>query len=261
MRLLPRRNHPLRRAIRATGRECIRFLGLSRREPTWSVTAGRTTKGQVVYVSGEPGTPGHVYRVERYARAARDLGHPVAIVSLRELEPAWWRAHAPHPAAVVVWRAAWCGPLEQALAEWRQAGSRILFDVDDYMFDPGIARAEIIDGIRSQRIPERDVVAHYDRIRTTLSWSDEALAPTERLAAGMQALGKPAIVLPNGFDEQTYRASREAVLRRRSEPHDGLVRIGYAAGTRTHQRDFAAAAAAVADVLGGHPEARLVLFR
>jgi O-antigen biosynthesis protein len=50
------------------------------------------------------------------------------------------------------------------------------------------------------------------------------------------------------------------VRRRRAVPDDGLVRIGYAAGSRTHQRDFAQAAGAVARVLVERPHCRLVLF-
>src|SRR5260370_42381700 len=56
-------------------------------------------------------------------------------------------------------------------------------------------------------------------------------------------------------------AGRLAVRRRALEPADGLLRIGYAAGTRTHQRDFSQCAAAVADMLRQHEQCRLVLFR
>jgi hypothetical protein len=34
---------------------------------------------RIVFLSGEPHTPGHSYRVERYAAAARDLGHEVGL--------------------------------------------------------------------------------------------------------------------------------------------------------------------------------------
>ena len=41
---------------------------------------------------------------------------------------------------------------------------------------------------------------------------------------------------------------------------DDVVRIGYACGTRTHQRDFAVAAPAIARVIKECPRCRLVLF-
>jgi len=72
----------------------------------------------------------------------------------------------------------------------------------------------------------------------------------------------PAIVLPNGLDHTTIAASRLAARRRRARgPEDELVRIGYAGGSRTHQRDFALCADAVAAMLRTRPECRLVAFR
>jgi hypothetical protein len=44
-------------------------------------------------------------------------------------------------------------------------------------------------------------------------------------------------------------------------PDDGLIRIGYAGGSRTHQRDFALCVAAVAGILRAYSECRLVIFR
>ena len=119
----------------------------------------------------------------------------------------------------------------------------------------------MIDAIRSMRLKTEKVVELYEGIRRTMLLADACLAQTAPLADSLAAVGRPSMVVENGFDEQAYRASREAVLRRRQAPHDGLVRIGYAAGSRTHQRDFAVAAPAIAAVLRAHPESRLVLFR
>jgi hypothetical protein len=70
------------------------------------------------------------------------------------------------------------------------------------------------------------------------------------------------MVLPNGFDNPSYKASRRAVRRRCcSCAAESVVRIGYAGGSRTHQRDFAVAALAVARVLQERPHCRLVLFK
>ena len=77
----------------------------------------------------------------------------------------------------------------------------------------------------------------------------------------IRKLHKPATVIPNGFDAQTRQFARAAMRARRSQTEDGVARIGYASGTLTHQRDFAAAAHAVAAILREHPSARLVLFR
>jgi len=265
MRLIPRRDHPIRRALRAWGRRCIAALGLKqlparradppRRKPTTPVGRGM----RLVFVSGEPDTPGHAYRVVRPALAAAELGHAVDVIDVDDLSATHCRG--PAPTIVFVWRARWCRRLEQAVAIWRAAGARVVFDVDDLMIDPSLADPAIIDGIRSMGLEPADIARHYAEIRRTLDLADECLAPTEPLAAALRACGKPAEVLVNGFDADTWRASRTAVLRRRAAEDDGLIRIGYASGSRTHQRDFAVVAEAVAAVLRARPECRLVLFR
>ncbi len=195
------------------------------------------------------------------ARSAEEAGYAADVVAVDDLDPVLWQRGEIPPAIVVFWRVRHRPMVERAIAAWRAAGARILFDVDDLMVDPAIARADVIDAIRSMRLKTAEVAGLYEAIRRTMLLADACLAPTAALAAALAAEGRPSMVVENGFDEETYRASREAVLRRRQEPHDGLVRIGYAAGSRTHQRDFAAAAPAIAAVLREHPEARLVLFR
>lgn len=267
MRLIPRRDHPSRRALRAFGRCAVTAFGLkSFRLRPWlrrvAENARREQDGpghRIVFISGEPDTPGHAYRVERFAQAAVELGHAVDVIDIHDLATAHCRG--PAPTVVFMWRTRWSGRLEQAVAAWRRAGARIVFDLDDLMIDPALATPAVIDGIRSMGLKSADVARHYAAIRRTLDLADECLAPTESLATALQACGKPAEVMVNGFDDDTWQASRAAVLSRRASSDDGLIRIGYASGSRTHQRDFAVVAQAVAAVLWARPACRLVLFR
>jgi glycosyltransferase involved in cell wall biosynthesis len=77
----------------------------------------------------------------------------------------------------------------------------------------------------------------------------------------MMRFGKVGFVLPNGFDETTRRVSSAALAARRQAGEAKLQRIGYAGGTRTHQKDFATIAAPIAAVLRQAAHRRLVLFR
>jgi glycosyltransferase involved in cell wall biosynthesis len=216
----------------------------------------------VICVSGEPFfSAGHTYRIERVARTLSEIGYAVDVVGLDELTPAWRKSKAQSPDLIIIWRAARCSNLEAAISAWRRAGARILFDVDDYMFDTTLAHADIIDGIRSQNINVKNVIQHYRGIRETLESADACMVPTHTLAKGIAICGKLPFISVNGFDAETYSNSRKAVLRRRFAPHDGHVRIGYAAGSRTHQRDFAVAAPAIAAVLREQRQCVLVLFR
>jgi len=213
---------------------------------------------RIAFASGEAHTPGHKYRVERWAEAARHIGAGVRIFSVSD-------AHANLQAVrdadmLFIWRAAWDDNIAALVHTAHAAGAPVLFDVDDLMFEPELARVEIIDGIRSQEFDEEAVADFYRRVQQTLLAADYVSAPTPLLAERMRRLWKTAFVLPNGFDDEVLERSRTAARRRRHE-RDGRVRIGYATGSKTHQKDFAQCVGAVARVLREHPETLLVLFK
>jgi glycosyltransferase involved in cell wall biosynthesis len=222
-------------------------------------TATAKAAPHIAFLSGEPDTPGHVYRVARWADAARALGATTSIARLEEL-PA--RLADFHKADLVyIWRTAWDERLAPVIDHAKAAGVPVMFDIDDLLMEPDQAKSDVIDGIRSQKFAEAQIREHFTQVERTFRAADFCSAPTEMLAHRLRRHGQPAFVLPNGFDEDVLQRSRLAARRRRQEPADGLVRIGYATGSKTHQKDFAEAADAVARILFEHPEARLVLFR
>ncbi len=214
---------------------------------------------RLAFLSGEPDTPGHLYRVERPAEAARALGATVLVLRLEDVEAKLDEIAASD--LLLIWRAAWDQNVATAIASARAGAVRIVFDLDDLMIEPDLAREDIIDGIRSQSLAAADVRGHYERMRTTMLAADFCLASTDELATHIRRHAKPTLVLPNGFDAPTLAAARLAVRAQRAGPADSFLRIGYAAGSRTHQRDFSHAAEAVAGILRRRAECRLVLFR
>jgi len=219
--------------------------------------AGRRLR--VVFVSGEPETPGHRYRIENMAGCLAPELFERLVVNASDV------AHRMEEiaGADVVW--IWRTRLSSAMAELARAARErravILYDVDDLMFRPELAKTRLIDGIRTQNISEAAVGAFYTAVELLLLEADRGTAPTVPLAREMRILPKPVSVIPNGFDSETRRRARAAFHARQSQAGDGLVRIGYVSGTFTHQKDFAAASGAVAQVLREQPAARLVLFR
>jgi GT2 family glycosyltransferase/glycosyltransferase involved in cell wall biosynthesis/SAM-dependent methyltransferase len=245
--------NPLGHYLVAGGREGRRPRAIPRR-PLGDSTVS------VVIVSGEPDTPGHAYRVVRFAEAVAAIGGSATVLNVTE-------AASTHIAAldtadvVVLWRTIGGPEIEHIVERSRRGGAVIVFDVDDLMFDPDIATVTTVDGIRSQGFSEPDVRDMFAKVRRSAEISDACTCPTPELATRLRRLGKPVFVLPNGFDDAVFLRSRLAVRLRRAVVPEPLCRIGYASGSRTHQRDFALLAPAVADVLRAHPEARLVLFR
>ena len=235
-----------------------RELGL-KPHPYTAFGGGAAVKRRVIFFSAEPDTPGHAYRVRMYSEALASRGCEVCIIGRAQAgsaPPAFGR-----DCVLILWRASWDKKVAALVDAARCAGARIVFDIDDLMFEPSLAKIEVIDGIRTEGLREEGTAEFYHRIRRTLLAADFCTCPTQPLSTAMRRFHKPTVVLPNGFDEPTLLRSRKAAASRRSQAGDGRIRLGYAGGSRTHQRDFARAAGAVARVLREHPECLLVAFR
>jgi glycosyltransferase involved in cell wall biosynthesis len=214
---------------------------------------------RLLYISGQPDTPGNLYRVVRYVEAATAAGAQASWIRLDEV-PEHTKEIA-ETDILVIWRAAWDERVAYAVKAARSAGARVVFDIDDLLVDSDLVRADLIDGIRTSGLTEQQWQGECDRFHATMVAADYCTVPTEELATNIRRFCRSVMVLPNGFDRATYLTSRRSVRGRRSAKSDGLVRIGYAGGTRTHQRDFAVAAEAVGQVLRDRPHCRLVLFQ
>jgi O-antigen biosynthesis protein len=214
---------------------------------------------RAICVCGEPNSVGHGYRVQNLVTALAGAG---CESSWMTIDAAVGRVQEIGTAKLLVlWRTAWDDSLALILRAARSNGAIILFDADDLIIEPKLARVDVIDGIRTQGLSEREVASYYRRTLTSFEASDWASCTTQELGAAMRRRGKPTFDVPNGFDEGAHRRARLAVRRRRAAMSDGVLRIGYATGTRTHQRDFAAVAEPISCILRERPDRRLVLFR
>ncbi|MBB2202701.1 glycosyltransferase [Gluconacetobacter tumulisoli] len=211
----------------------------------------------VLFVSGEPETPGTLYRVARNAAACRTAGFDARCRDCAAVGPddVNWAD------LIVLWRVEFSGHVDTLLALARARGTVLAFDADDIVFEPSLARTDLIDGIRTGYAPVARIERMFTDMQRTLRACDVGVAPTEALATRMRPFAPLTFVWPNTYDAETLRRSRQAVRRRAACLPDGLVRIGYATGSRTHQRDFRQALPGLLRVLERRPAVRLVLFR
>jgi glycosyltransferase involved in cell wall biosynthesis len=215
----------------------------------------------LIFISGEPiDRPGFVYRIERWADTFSRLGEEV-IITHRD-GASQYLDLIPHAKFVFIWRADWRKDIETIVLAARSAGTPIIFDLDDLLSRPELATSEFIDAIRYDKRDPLTVQAHFNRVAETMAQASYCSATTAELAWQMRLQNprRPTFVLPNGFSEETYKMSRVAARRKQRES-DGLIRLGYASGSRTHQADFRLCAKAVASVLRSRHDCRLVLFR
>lgn len=226
---------------------------IARRTPHSSYEGAR-----ILWIGAEPETPGFRYRVLYWAEAAKAVG---ADVTHHRLEPVdGYLDEIGKADIVVLWRAPWSPDVARIVDAVRQRGACLIFDIDDLMIEPRVVNTKYIDGIRSQRYNEDVIRGHFDCVRQAMRAADLCTATTHELAAHFRVHQMPAFVMPNGFNANTLRVSRMAARARRIARQDGLFRIGYAGGSKTHQRDFAECVPAVATILRRHTHARLVIF-
>jgi len=253
---------PLRRIAGAARGSSLAALAAPANHPVTETAGaasspwGESPLPRALFITGEDHTPGTVYRVERYAETARALGFNARFMRAAPVGP----ADLENVRLVVIWREPHSAHIDGIVHVAHQQGGTVIYDVDDLMFRPELAVIDIIDGIRSQKFSELDTQAFFARIGRALKACDLVTCPTDELARHARRMGKPAYVLPNGFDAESHAVSR-AARRHWLEHGDDLLRIGYAAGSRTHQRDFAVAAPAVARILRENPKARVTVFR
>jgi glycosyltransferase involved in cell wall biosynthesis len=258
---------PLQRFMGRAVRASLKLVALSRgpalpaalpAQPSASPAAAGVVANRVIFVSGESDTPGHFYRVVRQSEAARAAGWDASWMPVEEA--AGRIDEIACAAIVVIWRSTWSNTVDWIHHVVRKNGARLVFDLDDLAFRVELATVEMIDGIRSQNHPPSRIVEYFAAMLRSVTVADACTCTTAELAWHLRSFDKTTFVLPNGFDAATLALARLAVRRRHAAPADGLLRIGYAGGTRTHQRDFAQAAGAVARVLAERPHTRLVLF-
>ncbi|NLI27686.1 MAG: glycosyltransferase [Acetobacter sp.] len=227
-------------------------------EPTpQAVLPDAPRKKHILFVSGEPGTPGTIYRCDRNAEACRRAGHVVSQKNCADVVP----DDLIQADIVILWRVEYSQHVHTLVEVARDHGARIVFDTDDLVFLPVLASVAIIDGIRTIGTTEASVHRTFSNMRQTMNRADACIATTETLATHMRRLRPLTWVLPNSFDDATLRLSRLSLRRRVFTGEDGLLRIGYTSGTRTHQRDFGMVVDVLARIMTQRSEVRLVLFR
>nr|WP_267298722.1 glycosyltransferase [Neokomagataea thailandica] len=214
-----------------------------------------------MFVSGEPNTPGTEYRCTRNAQACIDAGYDARVVvcAAVSFDDIAWADIA------FFWRVEFSGHVSTIIDLCHRENVKTIFDADDIVFVPHYARINIIDGIRSIGATEERIERTFCEMRRTLAKCNFGSTTTAELATEMHAIHPVVHLLPNVYDHETLRSAR-LNLRLRKEPGRpaellDIVRIGYATGSRTHQRDFKRASKALATILPHYPNVRLVLFR
>lgn len=169
---------------------------------------------------------------------------------------------------LVVCRVPYSDQVAQLMAVARRFGTRVLFDVDDYVFDLGIVPEVVktLDQYESDLQAAEHMwnwwFAYFARVRQTMELADEVVVTNDFLAdRTREVVSKPVRVIPNFMGPEQIAFSQQLVTARDAagDPDDGTVHLGYFSGTPTHNRDLALAAGAVARLMRRDESVRLRL--
>jgi len=215
---------------------------------------------RIMYLSGAPGTPPEVYRVQNYVEALRLVGVDAGYIKRDDFDHDRSRNALIEADVLVLAKYGHTAELEDLIRQRRERARRTVFEADDLIIRPDLADARYIDAIRFRGLNPDAVKAWYEGYKRTLLLCDFGFASTEPLAEEMRKLGKEAFVLPNGLGRGTLVNATAALVSRGMQEQMARVRIGYASGTPTHQRDFAVVAPVIAKLLAARPEVTFTTF-
>ena len=140
---------------------------------------------------------------------------------------------------------------------------RVLYDVDDLVFDPTYTHliADTLDLKLRSSADWDSWFAYIARLGATLRLCDGAITTNARLArciAEYAAWIEPRIV-PNFLNRRQTEISRRLYERKRDGDfhRDGRIHVGYFSGSPTHNKDFRIAASALAKLLAKELRLRL----
>ena len=159
---------------------------------------------------------------------------------------------------MVVFQRVACPPyFERMTDKMLAAGTVILSDFDDLIFDPSmfqfINSPDFVDPVRRDLYKQKMV-----NIEKMLVRSEACLASTEFLAGRIRQTGKSTWVHRNAFSLEML-AHAEKARASKTQLVDGVVTLGYASGTPTHNKDFELIKPVIMNVMSSYPQVRLRL--
>lgn len=196
------------------------------------------------------------YRAENLAEQLRLRGAEASLMQDIDCEA---RLHeALSHDVIVLQRVILLPPVRALLDAAHGQGRRIVFDLDDFIFDPAIV--DQIDAVRQMNESQRSAYLRGVLLyRETLEAADVFTGTTRALVNGAQRLGKNGFVLRNGLNAEQLMLADHALMLRRQRAPQPIVRIGYLSGTRTHQADLAVCVPALVRLMQNFPQVQLVL--
>ncbi|MDH6148880.1 MULTISPECIES: glycosyltransferase [Paraburkholderia] len=165
---------------------------------------------------------------------------------------------------LVICRSRYCHRINQLVMKFRLRGKRILFDIDDFVFDSSFAHLIMNTLDEDVGDPGRwDYWFSYiGRLGAALKMCDGAITTNAFLAGKITAFsGLPVSVVPNFMNKEQLDFS-DALFRHKQVKgfaRDDKIHLGYFSGSPSHKLDYAIIVPAIEALLAKDPRIELMV--
>ncbi len=155
---------------------------------------------------------------------------------------------------LVLCRVRYTDQINRMVAWAHSRNRRVLFDVDDLVFDTRCTHT-VMDTLEvdfSNPLAFDTWFARTSRLGATMNLCDGVVVTNSYLAARAEAfLGRPAWIIPNYLNREQMEVSAAVwnAKERSGWARDGRIHLGYFTGSPTHNRDFAIIARPIARLM------------
>lgn len=207
---------------------------------------------RIGFLSGSPNSKGHIYRIEN--RIGSLIGEDWVTFRI-DPDKDLIEDIVASCDVVFVFRKEMDSWLDELYHACFERDVRVVFDIDDLVFDPEKMDAAYLRFLTNLEPSERsEWVGRSLGYRDALQRAHAVFVPTASLAESVRAFNSNVFVVPNGLSEARVRQAAAKT----APAADGVV-IGYASGTATHDRDFETIAPDLADILAANPNVTLLI--
>lgn len=165
---------------------------------------------------------------------------------------------------LVVCRSRYCHRLNGLVTKFRARRKRVLFDVDDLVFDPDYAHLLVatLGFDVSQPGLWDDWFAMIARMGQALKLCDGAITTNNFLAQKLANFsGLPVAVVPNFMNKEQLAVADQLYDQKvlSGFATDGRLCLGYFSGSPSHRLDYAIVESALAEVLSQRPQVNIMV--
>lgn len=165
---------------------------------------------------------------------------------------------------LVICRSGYNHRINQLITRFRTQRKRVLFDIDDFVFNTSYAH--LIISTLGQDADQPEVwdywFAYLGRMGETLRMCDGAITTNDYLAARIAEFsGLPVNVVPNFINKEQLNLS-EMLFRSKEVSRfsrDDKICLGYFSGSPSHNLDYAIITSALKEVLENDPRVELMV--